>query len=118
MTDPQDSQRRLVGPGRICYTPQAVTQLSWLGEEKKQVVRSRLKRLPKTAGNVARPVPGRPDYLAVELPDPPPPLLFIVYRYTAKLKLFYRGWEIAGLEFPNAANLSSDQPRNMAGILK
>ncbi len=116
MTDPQDSQPRLL-KAKIWYAPMAEKQLGWLEEEKKQVVLAKLKRLPKTAGAVARPVPEQPDYLTVEIPDPPPPPLLIVYRYTARFKLLRRAWEIAGLVFPSAVDFPDDQPHDVMALL-
>jgi hypothetical protein len=118
MTDPLDREPRLLKT-RVVYALQAETQISWLGEDKQQVVLAKLRhRLPKTAGAVARPVPDRPGYLTVEMPAPPAPPLLIVYRYTASLKVFHRVWEIAGLVFPTAIEPSNNRPRSVAALLK
>jgi hypothetical protein len=116
MTDPQDPDAALLRT-RLVYAVQAETHISWLDEDKKQAVLSQLHHLPTAAGSVARPVPEKPGYLAVEVPEPPSPLILIVYRYTAKLKLFFRVWEIAGLVFPNAIDQSDDRPDTVAALL-
>ena len=117
MTDPQDPDPGLLRT-RLVYATQAEKHISWLNEEKKQAVLSQLHHLPKLPGSIARPIPDKPGYLTVEVPDPPPPLILIVYSYKAKLKLFFRIWEIAGLVFPNAIDQSDDHPDSVAALLK